>query len=102
VLLLDDSKAQLLLWIVWAGALAGVAFRVLWIGAPRWLYTPVYIALGWVAALFLPEFLNVGGPTVLALGDPRRALYSIGGIVYAARRPTRHRAGSASTRCSTR
>jgi hemolysin III len=87
VLLLDDSKAQLLLWIVWAGALAGVAFRVLWIGAPRWLYTPVYIALGWVAALFLPEFLNVGGPTVLALVILGGALYSIGGIVYAARRP---------------
>ena len=26
-----------------------VAFRVLWPHAPRWLYVPVYIALGWVA-----------------------------------------------------
>ena len=25
----------------------GRAFRVLWTEAPRWLYTPVYIAMGW-------------------------------------------------------
>jgi hemolysin III len=31
------------------GAVLGVAFRVFWLGAPRWLYVPVYIALGWAA-----------------------------------------------------
>ena len=87
VLLLDDRTAQTLLWIVWAGALAGVAFRVFWIGAPRWLYTPVYIALGWVAALFLPAFLEQGGPAVLTLVILGGAFYSIGAVVYASRRP---------------
>ena len=44
VVLLPDGPARGLLWIVWSGALAGVAFRVLWVGAPRWLYVPVYVA----------------------------------------------------------
>ncbi|MFV1963777.1 MAG: hemolysin III family protein, partial [Acidimicrobiia bacterium] len=56
VLALPASKGQVLLWIVWVGALAGVAFRVFWVGAPRWLYTPVYLALGWVAVFYLPDF----------------------------------------------
>ncbi|MGV9703316.1 PAQR family membrane homeostasis protein TrhA [Streptomyces sp. NPDC003483] len=41
VLLLPEDRQWVLLALVWAGALAGVAFRTLWIGAPRWLYTPM-------------------------------------------------------------
>ena len=33
-------------------AIAGVLFRVFWTDAPRWLYTPLYIALGWAAVFF--------------------------------------------------
>jgi len=87
VLLLPDQTARTLLWIVWVGAVLGVAFRVLWVGAPRWLYTPVYLALGWVAALYLPEFFSAGGAAVLLLIMAGGALYSIGGVVYALRRP---------------
>lgn len=47
ILLLNGGRQQLLLWLVWGGALAGIAFRVFWVGAPRWLYTPCYLALGW-------------------------------------------------------
>ena len=50
ILLLPPDQARVLLWIVWSGALAGVAFRVFWVGAPRWLYTPAYVALGWLIA----------------------------------------------------
>src|SRR6478609_6077018 len=66
VVLLPPGPARTLLWIVWSGALAGVAFRVLWVGAPRWLYVPVYVALGWVAVAYLPAFADAG-PAVLAL-----------------------------------
>ncbi|GAA1233144.1 hypothetical protein GCM10009578_088610 [Streptomyces rhizosphaericus] len=41
VLLLPAGQQLVLLAVVWAGALAGIAFRMLWIGRPRWLYTPV-------------------------------------------------------------
>lgn len=87
LLLLDDSRGRTLLWLVWAGAVAGIAFRVLWVGAPRWLYTPVYIALGWVAVFYLPDILRTGGVAVVTLLAVGGALYSIGGLVYAAKRP---------------
>jgi hemolysin III len=87
LLLLPDSRAQVLLWLVWAGALAGIAFRVFWADAPRWLYTPVYIALGWAAVFFLPDFLRSGAVAVLVLVLVGGVLYSLGGIVYAAKRP---------------
>lgn len=57
----------MLLWIVCTGALAGIAFRVLWVGAPRRLYTPCYLALGWAPVSYLPDFLHTGGAAVVVL-----------------------------------
>jgi hemolysin III len=87
LLLLPGGRGRLLLWLIWVGALLGVAFRVFWTDAPRWLYTPVYIALGWAAVFFLPDFLHRGGVVVLVLVIVGGVLYSLGGIVYAAKRP---------------
>jgi hemolysin III len=87
VLLLSPGPARTLLWIVWSGAIAGVAFRVLWVGAPRWLYVPVYVALGWVAVAYLPELLHGGGPAVLTLVVLGGIFYTLGGVVYGIKRP---------------
>ncbi len=86
VLLLPEGPARTLLWIVWTGAVAGVAFRVLWVGAPRWLYVPVYVALGWVAVAYLPYFESAG-VAVLALVVLGGVLYTLGGLVYGLKRP---------------
>lgn len=85
--LLDGRSARLLLSLVWGGALVGIAFRVLWIGAPRWLYLPVYIGLGWTAVFWLSDFAAAAGPAVLTLIIAGGLLYSIGGVVYGLRRP---------------
>ncbi|MFD4878983.1 hemolysin III family protein [Streptomyces sp. NPDC058420] len=87
VLLLPPDQRSVLLWIVWAGALAGIAFRVFWVGAPRWLYTPCYLALGWAPVRYLPDFLHAGGAAVLILIVAGGLLYSAGAVVYALQRP---------------
>jgi hemolysin III len=87
VILLDNSGGDVLLWLVWGAALVGIAFRVLWVGAPRWLFTPVYIALGWVAVFYLGDILDTGGIAVVILLAIGGVLYSLGGLVYALKRP---------------
>jgi hemolysin III len=84
---LPEEKARSLLVLVWAGALAGVAFRVFWIGAPRWLYTPSYVALGWVAVGYLPAFADGGGVAVAVLVAVGGLLYCLGALAYGTRRP---------------
>lgn len=86
-LLLTPDKARTLLWIVWLGALGGVLFRVFWVGAPRWLYTPIYCALGWVAVIYLPDFYRSGGVALLTLIIVGGALYTLGAVVYGLKRP---------------
>ncbi len=87
ITLLDSQSAKALLSVVWGGALVGISFRVLWIGAPRWLYLPVYIALGWVSVFWLHDFAAASGPAVVALIVVGGLLYSIGGVIYGLQRP---------------
>lgn len=87
VLSLPSGKGQTLLLIVWVGALAGVIFRVFWIGAPRWLYTSVYVGIGWVAIFFLPDLVAGAGVTAVVLIAVGGVLYSAGAVVYGLKRP---------------
>jgi len=87
VLLLDWPTKRNLLVIVWSGAFAGLLMRVFWLGAPRWLYVPIYVALGWVAVWFLPDFSDAGGPAVLWLVIAGGIAYTVGAIVYGLKRP---------------
>lgn len=87
VLALPPDKGRILLSIIWIGALAGVVFRVFWIGAPRWLSTTLYVAIGWVAIFFLPDLIAGAGVTAVALIVIGGVLYSLGAIVYALKRP---------------
>lgn len=87
LLLLPESTGTPLLWAVWGAAVAGIAFRVFWVGAPRWLYTPCYIAMGWAAVFFLPDFIRTGGVAVLVLVVVGGLLYSVGGVIYGLKRP---------------
>ena len=94
LILLEGTQRTLLLSVAWTGAVLGVAFRVFWTDAPRWLYTPIYIALGWVAVFFIPSFYRGAtelGPgvgiavfTLIAAGG---LLYTLGGVVYGFKRP---------------
>lgn len=85
--LLPEAQARLLLVVVWAGALAGMAFRVLWVEAPRWLTTPTYVALGWVAVFFFGPLSHGGGGLVMSLIVAGGVLYTLGAVVYGTRRP---------------
>jgi len=89
VSLLHGSDRTILLSVIWTGALIGVAVRVFWIGAPRWLYVANYLVLGWVAVLYTPQMYREGGLWVLLPILFGGLLYSIGAIFYALKRPGR-------------
>ena len=86
IILLDGAAQAGLLALVWSGAVLGVGFRVLWIDAPRWLYVPIYVALGW-AAIFYADDFSSGGTAVIVLIAAGGGLYTLGGLVYGLKRP---------------
>ncbi len=82
LLLLSPSHAAIMLSLVWGGALLGVGFKIFWINAPRWLYVPLYLVLGWAAVLYFPEFSEQASTPVMVLLISGGVLYTIGAIVY--------------------
>jgi hemolysin III len=87
LLLLHGRTRVLLLCLVWGGALALILVRVLWLNAPRWSYVPIYIALGWIAVGFMPQFWRAGGPAIVWLLLAGGVAYTVGAVVYGLKRP---------------
>jgi hemolysin III len=90
VALLNNRDRNMLLGLVWTGALLGVALRVFWVSAPRWLYVANYLLLGWVAIIYTPELYREGGLWVLLPILIGGLLYSVGAIFYALKKPGRY------------
>ncbi len=90
VALLEGRDRITLLAVVWIGALIGVAARVFWVGAPRWLYVANYLLLGWVAVIYTPHLYKEGGLWVLLPIIIGGLFYSVGAIFYALKKPGRY------------
>src|SRR5690606_18404005 len=74
LLALPLGKGAVVLALGWAGALLGIAFRVFWVSAPRWLYVPLYVLLGWAAVMFLGDIYHANPTTMV--------LVIVGGLLY--------------------
>lgn len=83
----DPRTGRLILMLVWSIALVGLMIRVFWHTAPRWLSVASYLGLGWVAIIFLPDLWRAFGGVVVSLIAAGGMLYTVGGVVYARRRP---------------
>ncbi|MCX6430180.1 MAG: hemolysin III family protein [Actinobacteria bacterium] len=90
VTLLNRHDRTIMLSVVWTGALIGVALRIFWLSAPRWLYVANYLALGWVAVIYTPQMYRSGGLAILLPILIGGLFYSVGAIFYALKRPGRY------------
>lgn len=87
LLILHGTLANVVLAVVWGGALAGVVLKLAWVDAPKWLMSGIYLALGWVGAAAMPQLAARAGVGAVALLAAGGVLYSAGAIIYALRRP---------------
>lgn len=72
---------------VWTLALAGIAMATVWLNAPRWLTTAIYVIMGWLVVIAVVPLLRTvpaGGLEWLLIGG---LFYTGGAVIYATRRP---------------
>lgn len=87
LLALSGAWRWTILPIVWGGALAAIALKLVWIDAPTWLTAVVAVVLGWAGVVAVPQLWDHAGAAGVVLLGVGGILYTLGAVVYAARRP---------------
>jgi hemolysin III len=73
--------------VAWGLALTGIILKAVWLHAPRWLSTAVYVLMGWMATVAIypmTQTFTVAAMTWLFLGG---VAYTLGAVVYALKKP---------------
>ena len=83
---LAPGKREIFLACIWAAAAAGILLKLLWLDAPRWVCTGLYLALGWSIMVDLPAFaaMPAGCLALVAAGG---VCYSAGAVIYWLKKP---------------
>jgi hemolysin III len=87
VLVMHGPWAEALLIAVWAGAAAGIVVELIWVDAPKWVTTIVYLSVGWIGVLGFPGIIveaGIGAGALIAAGG---VLYTAGAVIYARQSP---------------
>ncbi len=84
---MSSGWATVVLVLVWTGTIAGIAFEWLPIHPPKGYVTAVYVTLGWVAVIAIPDLWINAGVVTVALIFAGGVLYTGGAIMHATRRP---------------
>jgi hemolysin III len=87
LLVLHGTLATVVLAMVWGGALLGIVLKLVWIDAPKWLIATVYLSLGWVGVVTIPQLASRAGAGAVSLLVLGGLLYTVGAVIYALRRP---------------
>jgi hemolysin III len=84
---MPPGTGDVVLAIVWGGAVAGIALTLFWPSAPRWLSVMLYLLLGWVAVGYGGTILHDAGLAATVLVAAGGVLYSVGALFYGLRWP---------------
>jgi hemolysin III len=87
LLALNGVWGVVMLATVWAGAITGIVLKQVNIEGMRRLSGFLYIALGWVSIVVLPQLfrsMSLTGSVLVVAGG---LLYTLGAIVFATKRP---------------
>ncbi|MEO7104322.1 MAG: hemolysin III family protein [Gemmatimonadaceae bacterium] len=87
LVLLQGRLGIALLVAVWAIAVTGVVQKIVWMRAPRWFSTVLYLGMGWAGMFVARPVLQAAPAGFLAWIIAGGIFYTVGAVVYAVRRP---------------
>ena len=87
LVVLSNAWGITMLSVVWTLAAAGMLMKIAWPHTPRWLSVAMYVGLGWVGVVAAVDVITRMDALPLVMLMAGGALYSLGAVVYAARRP---------------
>jgi len=73
--------------IIWLMALSGIIVKLFVIHAPRWITAGIYLVMGWLSVLALPEMAASMPAGALAWLVAGGLFYTLGAVVYILKKP---------------
>ncbi len=71
----------------WLVALAGIVFKLVVVDSPRWITAGIYVGMGWMAVVPMPQLVAAMPVGELALLIGGGVAYTVGAAVYGLKRP---------------
>ena len=88
--LLRGPVGYRLLAMVWGLAAAGMIFKLFFVFCPKWVSSVLYISMGWVCVIALPQIVAVFSLTGFLWLLAGGLFYTVGGVIYALKFPVFH------------
>ncbi len=76
-----------MLSIIWAIAVAGISFKLVYLNALRWLSTAIYLMMSWLALAGIGEILRTMSSGALFWFFAGGFFYTFGAVIYAIKKP---------------
>ena len=76
-----------MLAIIWTMALAGIVVKLFVIQAPRWITAAIYLVMGWLGIIAIPEMLTAMPPGAIAWLLAGGIFFTLGALVYIFKKP---------------
>ncbi len=83
---LTETSRNAFIAAIWGAAVLGIIVKVAWLNAPRWLYTGLYLVMGWALLFDFDSFARIPLPC-LALIAAGGISYTVGAIIYIIKKP---------------
>ncbi|MCA9623683.1 MAG: hemolysin III family protein [Myxococcales bacterium] len=87
ILLAPESERGPALALVWLLAAVGVVKALVWPRSPGWVTAVLAIGVGWCGVMQVSALSSAMGPAAFVLIVAAGVVYTLGGLVYATRRP---------------
>lgn len=83
---MNYKDATIFMAVIWGVAVLGIIMKLFWMDAPRWLYTSLYVIMGWAIVFDWKAFEGVpqGCLGLIAAGG---ISYTLGAVFYAIKKP---------------
>ena len=86
LILFDQPRGFMICFVIWCLTLVGILIKMMWVNAPRFISTLFYLIMGWLAVLFIKDFMSIqiGCTVLMILGG---LCYTIGALFYIIKKP---------------
>ena len=71
----------------WSLVVLGGIFKFVYLKAPRWLYTSIYILMGWMAVIPMRDLVHSMSPLSFIFLVSGGVVYTVGAVIYAKKNP---------------